>query len=164
MSVTAFPTLSVAAFPTLVECLSDLPDPRVERICLHSLLAILVICAVLCGADGWDDMNAFGIARRDWLQERLDLPNDIPSADMFRRCVRTPRPCRFAELLSPVGTHPASNSPGAKSSSSMAKCCAIVSIWRRGKVRSRWSAPGRQERVWCWDRSKSWKKRNCSAL
>ena len=85
MSVTAFPTRSVSAFPTLVECLSDLPDPRVERICLHSLLAILVICAVLCGADGWDDMNAFGIARRDWLQERLDLPNGIPSADMFRR-------------------------------------------------------------------------------
>lgn len=46
--------MSVSAFPTLVECLSDLPDPRVERTRLHSLMDILVIaiCAVLCGAEG----------------------------------------------------------------------------------------------------------------
>ncbi len=79
--------MSVSAFPTLVECLSDLPDPRVERTRLHSLMDILVIaiCAVLCGAEGWDDMAAFGVAKREWLQERLELPNGIPSADTFRR-------------------------------------------------------------------------------
>ena len=81
--------MSVSAFPTLVECLSDLPDPRVERTRLHSLMNILVIaiCAVLCGAEGWDDMTAFGVAKREWLQERLGLalPHGIPSADTFRR-------------------------------------------------------------------------------
>ncbi len=79
--------MSTSAFPTLVECLSDLPDPRVERTRLHSLMDILVIaiCAILCGAEGWDDMAAFGVAKRDWLPERLELPNGIPSADTFRR-------------------------------------------------------------------------------
>ena len=79
--------MSVSAFPTLVECLSDLPDPRVERTRLRSLMDILVIamCAVLCGAEGCDEMRAFGIAKRDWLQERLELPNGIPAADTFRR-------------------------------------------------------------------------------
>lgn len=79
--------MSASAYPTLVECLSDLPDPRVARTRLHNLMDILVIaiCAVLCGAEGWDDMAAFGTAKRDWLQERLDLPHGIPSADTFRR-------------------------------------------------------------------------------
>ena len=79
--------MSVSAFPTLVECLSDLPDPRVERTRLHNLMDILVIaiCAVLCGAEGWDDMAAFGVAKQAWLQARLALPNGIPSADTFRR-------------------------------------------------------------------------------
>ena len=30
-------------------------------------------------------MAAFGTAKRAWLQERLDLPHGIPSADTFRR-------------------------------------------------------------------------------
>lgn len=79
--------MAASAFPTLVECLSDLPDPRIARTRLHSLLDVLVIaiCAVLCGAEGWDDMHAFGVAKRAWLQERLDLPHGIPSADTFRR-------------------------------------------------------------------------------
>lgn len=79
--------MSVSAFPALVECLSDLPDPRVKRTRLHNLMDILVIAiyAVVCGAEGWDDMAAFGTAKRAWLQERLDLPNGIPSADTFRR-------------------------------------------------------------------------------
>ena len=76
-----------AAFPTLIECFSDLPDPRVARTRAHNLMDILVIaiCAVICGAEGWDDMVEFAHAKRDWLQERLSLPNGIPCADTFRR-------------------------------------------------------------------------------
>jgi predicted transposase YbfD/YdcC len=76
-----------AAYPTLIECFSDLPDPRVERTRAHKLIDILVIaiCAVICGAEGWDDMVVFAKAKREWLDERLELPNGIPSADTFRR-------------------------------------------------------------------------------
>ena len=76
-----------AAYPTLLECFSDLPDPRVERTRAHNLMDILVIaiCAVLCGAEGWEDMVDFAHAKRAWLHERLALPGGIPCADTFRR-------------------------------------------------------------------------------
>ena len=77
------------ALPILMEYLSDVSDPRVERTKLHSLITVLTIaiCAVICGADGWDDMARFGKSKEDWLRNELGLPlpNGIPSADTFRR-------------------------------------------------------------------------------
>ena len=81
--------MPASPWPALRKSLSELPDPRVERTRLHSLLDILTIgiCAVVCGAEGWDDMVSFARAKQDWLQGRLQLklPNGIPSADTFRR-------------------------------------------------------------------------------
>jgi predicted transposase YbfD/YdcC len=81
--------MSASPWPALVEQLADLPDPRVERTRVHHLIDILAvaICAVICGAEGWDDFVAFGRAKQDWLKERLglELPSGIPSADTFRR-------------------------------------------------------------------------------
>jgi len=69
------------------EAFSDLADPRMERTRLHSLHDILVIalCAVLCGAEGWDDFVEFAHAKHEWLSARLTLSNGIPCADTFRR-------------------------------------------------------------------------------
>jgi predicted transposase YbfD/YdcC len=71
----------------LIDCFADLTDPRVERTRLHSLTDILVIslCAVLCGAEGWDDIVLFSHAKKEWLHERLALPNGLPCADTYRR-------------------------------------------------------------------------------
>src|SRR5580704_9297647 len=81
--------MSVSVWPALIEQLNALPDPRVERTRLHHLIDILsiAVCAVICGAEGWDDFVAFGRAKQDWLKERLglQLPSGIPSADTFRR-------------------------------------------------------------------------------
>src|SRR4051812_10553976 len=65
----------------------DLNDPRVSRTRKHSLEDILVIsiCAVICGADGWTDVEAFGNAKYDWFKTFLELPNGIPSHDTFGR-------------------------------------------------------------------------------
>ena len=65
---------SSPAYSGLLECLSTLSDPRVERTRYHSLLNILTIaiCACLCGAEGWEDMNEFGIAKREWLEKYLE--------------------------------------------------------------------------------------------
>jgi predicted transposase YbfD/YdcC len=65
----------------------DLKDPRMERTRRHNLLDIIsiAICAVICGADGWLDMQAYGLAKIDWLKSFLQLPNGIPSHDTFRR-------------------------------------------------------------------------------
>ncbi len=66
---------------------SDLTDPRVERTKLHQLVDILVIaiCAVIAGADNWEDVEAFGKAKQEWFQTFLELPNGIPSHDTFTR-------------------------------------------------------------------------------
>jgi predicted transposase YbfD/YdcC len=65
----------------------DLQDPRIERSKLHKLLDIVVIaiCAVICGADGWVEVELFGNAKWEWLKRFLELPNGIPSHDTFGR-------------------------------------------------------------------------------
>ena len=49
------------------------------------LLLIIAICAVICGADGWVAVEAFGHAKHDWLATFLQLPYGIPSHDTFGR-------------------------------------------------------------------------------
>jgi hypothetical protein len=47
-----------------------LPDPRVDRTKRHGLLDLVVIalCAVICGAEGWEDMESFRRAKEPWLR------------------------------------------------------------------------------------------------
>ena len=56
---------------------ADLPDPRVDRTKWHRLDDILVItlCAVICGADSFEEIERFGDARVDWLK-RLNAGRD----------------------------------------------------------------------------------------
>jgi len=51
----------------------------------HKLIDILTIAllAVICGADGWAAVAAYGRAKRAWLQTFLELPYGIPSHDTF---------------------------------------------------------------------------------
>jgi predicted transposase YbfD/YdcC len=69
------------------EQFSDLEDPRVDRTKKHALLDILVIamCAVICGAETWVDVENFGKAKEKWFKKFLGLPNGIPSHDTFGR-------------------------------------------------------------------------------
>ena len=71
----------------LSDKLSILSDHRVERTKRHSLTNIMVIaiCAVVCGADSWVDIEEFGKAKREWRSGFLDLSNGIPSHDTFGR-------------------------------------------------------------------------------
>src|SRR3954451_9929255 len=66
---------------------AELTDPRIDRSRLHELLDIIAIaiCAVVAGAESWDDIEDFGKVKHDWLKTFLDLPNGIPSHDTFRR-------------------------------------------------------------------------------
>ncbi len=72
---------------TLFEHLSRIEDPRVERTKWHKLIDILVIavCATICGAESFPDIEEFGKDREAWLRTFLELPNGIPSHDTFRR-------------------------------------------------------------------------------
>lgn len=64
-----------------------LPDPRMGHAKRHQLLDILVIaiCALLCGADTWVEIELWGQANQLWLGTFLGLPNGIPSHDTFGR-------------------------------------------------------------------------------
>jgi predicted transposase YbfD/YdcC len=64
-----------------------LKDPRINRHKKHQLLDILVIalCAVLCGAKDWQQIETFGQQRRDWFRKFLKLEYGIPSHDTFER-------------------------------------------------------------------------------
>lgn len=72
---------------TLFDSLADIKDPRIERHKRHSLIDILVIalCASICGAEGWEDIEEFGKSKREWFAGFLELANGIPSHDTFRR-------------------------------------------------------------------------------
>src|SRR3954449_3963911 len=76
---------------------ADLTDPRIDRSRLHELLDIvaIAICAVVAGADSWDDIEDFGNAKIGWLGTFLDLPNGIPSHDTFRRLFERLDPDEF---------------------------------------------------------------------
>jgi len=71
---------------TIAEYFAELEDPRWYNK-RHKLLDILVIaiCAAICGADGWEDVELFGKTREEWLRGLLELPHGIPSDDTFRR-------------------------------------------------------------------------------
>ena len=75
------------ASAAIVQYFGGLTDPRVDRTKLHKLIDILVIaiCAVVAGADSWEDVADFGEAKQEWFKTYLDLPNGIPSHDTFNR-------------------------------------------------------------------------------
>jgi hypothetical protein len=47
---------------TIFEHFNNINDPRIERRKLHKLIDIITItiCAVICGADTWEDIELFG--------------------------------------------------------------------------------------------------------
>jgi len=69
------------------EHFGDIQDPRHERTKHHKLIDTLVIaiCAIICNADNWEEVEAFGEAKETWFRTFLELPNGIPSHDTFRR-------------------------------------------------------------------------------
>jgi predicted transposase YbfD/YdcC len=72
---------------TITEHFSSLEDPRMDRTKLHPLdnLLVIALCAVICGADSWVEIELFGEAKRQWFAKFLDLSNGIPSHDTFGR-------------------------------------------------------------------------------
>jgi predicted transposase YbfD/YdcC len=68
-------------------CFAKLKDPRRHHRRLHHLQDILVIalCAVIAGAEDWQQVETFGRKRLDWLRGLLELPNGVPAHDTFER-------------------------------------------------------------------------------
>lgn len=79
----------------LIEKFSVLNDYRQPWKVVHKLsdILLLVICAVIAGCDGWDEIEDFGRERLDWLRKYGEFEPDMqPSADTISRvmaCINT---------------------------------------------------------------------------
>lgn len=74
----------VSIIQTSFECIDDPRSPKNRQ---HLLIEVIVItiCAVICGAEGWEDIETFALEREAWLKQFLFLPRGLPCRDTYRR-------------------------------------------------------------------------------
>lgn len=84
---------------SLLEALSELPDPRLERGKEHrwSELLFIAVCTLLTGGESFYDMEDFAAMREGWLRTFLVLPGGPPSHDTFNRLFQALDPAAFAD-------------------------------------------------------------------
>ena len=82
------------------EFFSDITEPR-ESNKRHKLIDIITIalCAVICGADTWDDIEEFGHTKKEWFERFLELPHGIPAHDTFARVFSSIDPKEFQQAF-----------------------------------------------------------------
>jgi hypothetical protein len=53
---------------SIFEHFSNVSDPRLDRTRRRTLLDMsgIAICGVMCGADGWTEIEEFGRAKQEW--------------------------------------------------------------------------------------------------
>jgi hypothetical protein len=120
----------------------SLTDPRRRKVTspLINLVAIAV-CAIVAGADDFVSIAAWGRQKRKWLEQFLDLSNDIPSHDRFHAVLAALGPAASA---TPTPSRPPSTSTAAvwtcthakpgwtrKSSTGSFMACCLSSVLER---------------------------------
>lgn len=80
---------------------SEMNDDRSEKNQLHSApeILFLALCAILCGGDGWQDMEDFGQIRIDFLRQYFPYKNGAASNDTCRRFFRACDPGTFEKCF-----------------------------------------------------------------
>ena len=81
----------------LTQIFVSISDPRSARQVRHDLSELLTVavCAVLCSADEFSDIEAWAKERIDWLRDFLVLEHGIPSHDTFGRVFAALNPREF---------------------------------------------------------------------
>jgi predicted transposase YbfD/YdcC len=82
----------------IIDFFDDLTDVRSPyRNKQHELIDIVAIsiCAVICGADSWEEIEEYAKVKEEWLTTFLNLPNGIPSHDTINRVMSSICPIEF---------------------------------------------------------------------
>lgn len=93
---------------SIIKHFQGLKDPRTGNAKQHIFIEILIIaiCATICGADGWSDVELYGKNKKAWLKTFLKLPKGIPSHDTFGRVFARIKPeefqARFLEWIQAI--------------------------------------------------------------
>lgn len=84
----------------LLRFFRGIQDPRADnaRHLLSDILAIAIL-AVLCGAEGWAAVEAWGRGNLDWLATFLELPHGVPTHDTFDRVFGLLDPLAFEKCF-----------------------------------------------------------------
>lgn len=84
-----------------LDIFGQLDDPRIERKKLHPMreILLLTLCAVICGAESWDDIEMFGKSKLIFLRQYLPYESGVPSDDTLRRFFRAIDTTQFQHLF-----------------------------------------------------------------
>ena len=85
----------------ILQHFSSMRDPRVAGRCDYPFETVLVIglLGVLCGAEGWTELEGFAKAKKKWLRTFLDMPGRPPKEGVFRRLFSSLRPAAFEACI-----------------------------------------------------------------
>jgi len=127
-----------------LELLDQFDDPRAQNKVKHPLSTILFIsiCAIFCGAEGWEDMALWAHIHKKWLSKYVDLSKGIPSYSTLRRIFMLISPYCWGQLIqqSIIYAHPnkvaedhvpidGKTLRGSKCSSKDIRAIQLVSAW-----------------------------------
>src|SRR6056297_3808447 len=83
------------------DCFQHVDAPRIKGRCDHSLhpILLLIVSGVVANADGPDEIEEFGIEKREWLEQFIEFENGIPSHDTIGRVLSLSTPIQFQQAL-----------------------------------------------------------------
>lgn len=86
---------------SLIDVLEGIEDTRRSNSVMYPLHEVLIIMllAVICGATSYAKVEMFGISKKEWLKNFLELENGIPDACTFRNVIKEIDAAKLHELF-----------------------------------------------------------------
>lgn len=95
---------------TLENAFSVLKDYRREKSIEYPMIEILTIslCAIICGAESWNEIEMFGRTKQAWLKRIIKMENGCPTHDTINRFFSNIDPVElercFVDWISSIGS------------------------------------------------------------